>query len=125
MTPPVHPAAPDLAAAKSVLDIAHEVVVKATSTLAARGSIDDQQVVAYDLAHAAAAVGTGRAMLSYGEKGGVEAAMACAFVADAVADLAAKLYGREADWGVDTGALDEARGFVATYRAPAFLAGLA
>ena len=64
-------------------------------------------------------------MLHYGEKGDTEAAMACAFVADAVADLAAKLFGREADWGVEPAALDEARAFVATYRDPAFLAELA
>ena len=93
----------DLAAAKVVLDLAHEVVDKGIRALAEAGSIDDQQVLAYDLAHAAAAVGTGRAMLSYGEHGPVEAAMTCAFVADAVADLAAKLYGREDDWGVAAG----------------------
>jgi (2S)-methylsuccinyl-CoA dehydrogenase len=118
-------ATPDLATAKSVLDLAHTVVDRGTTTLAAAGSIDAHQVVAYDLAHAAAAVATGRAMLAYGDRGDIEAAMACAFVADAVADLAAKLFGREADWGVDAGALDEARGFVAAFRAPAFLAGLA
>ena len=114
----------DLAAAKVVLDLAHEVVDTGVRALARGGSIDDQQVLAYDLAHAAAAVGTGRAMLSYGDHGPVEAAMTCAFVADAVADLAARLYGREDDWGVSLGVLDEVRPFVATYRAPAFLAGL-
>src|SRR3954454_11356471 len=115
----------DLTSAKAVVDLAHEVVDTATRALAATGSIDDNQVLAYDLAHAAAAVGTARAMLTYGAKGDLEADMACAFVADAVAELAAKLFGREADWGVAPGALDEARTFVATYRAPDFLAGLA
>jgi (2S)-methylsuccinyl-CoA dehydrogenase len=119
------PATPDLPAAKAALDLATQVVDTATRTLASAGSIDDHQVLAYDLAHAAAAVGTGRAMLSYGEKGDVEAAMACAFVADAVADLAAKTYGREADWGVTPDALDDARSFVAAFRAPAFVASLA
>ena len=114
----------DLTSAKAVIDLAHEVVDTATGVLAG-GSIDDSQVLAYDLAHAAASVETGRAMLHYGERGDTEAAMACAFVADAVADLAAKLYGREGDWGVEPGALDDARAFVATYRDPAFLAGLA
>ena len=118
-------ATPDLVAAKSVLDLAHEVVDRATRHLAATGSVDEQQVVAYDLAHAAAAVGTGRAMLTYGEKGDTEAAMACAFVADAVADLATKVYGREAEWGVDPGALDDARVFVSSFRAPDFVAALA
>jgi len=115
----------DLSSAKAVVDLAHEVVDTATRALAATGSIDANQVLAYDLAHAAAAVATARAMLDYGAKGDVEADMACAFVADAVAELAARLFGREADWGVAAGALDEARPFVATYRAPEFLAGLA
>jgi (2S)-methylsuccinyl-CoA dehydrogenase len=115
----------DLSAAKAVIDLAHEVVDTATRTLAASGSIDTDQVLAYDLAHAAAAVATSRAMLGYGEKGDTEAAMACAFVADAAADLATKIWGREAEWGVEPGALDEARTFVTTYRDPAFLAGLA
>ncbi len=115
----------DLSSAQTVIDLAHDVVDSATRVLAAGGSIDDHQVLAYDLAHAAAAVETGRAMLIYGAKGDLEADMACAFVADAVAELATKLFGREADWGVDIGALDETRSFIATYRAPAFLARLA
>ena len=44
----------DLNAAKAVIDLAHEVVVKATRKLAGSGNIDDHQVIAYDLAHAAA-----------------------------------------------------------------------
>ena len=46
------------------------------------------QVLAYDLAHAAAAVETARSLLDYGAKGDLEAAITCAFVADAVDDLA-------------------------------------
>jgi (2S)-methylsuccinyl-CoA dehydrogenase len=115
---------PDLAQATTVIDLAHEVVETATRKLAG-GSIDDQQVLAYDLAHAAAAVATGRAMLPYGEKGDVEARLTCAYVADAVAELASKLYGREDEWGVAPGALDGARAFTAAYRDPAFVAALA
>ena len=68
------------------VDLAHEVVDSATRALAASGNLDTDQVLAYDLAHAAAAVATSRAMLGYGEKGDVEADMACAFVTDAVAE---------------------------------------
>src|SRR4051794_22019846 len=116
---------PDLTAAAEAVDLAQSVVDAAVKTLAGAGSIDDHQVVAYDLAHAAAAVETARTLLDYGAKGDTEAAITCAFVADAVADLAAKVYGREAAWGVDAAALDGARAFVASYRDPAFLAGLA
>ncbi len=44
-----------------------------------------------------------------------------AFVADAVADLAGKVFGRE-DWGVDAHALDSTREYVARFRDAAFLA---
>jgi len=116
--------APDLAAAASAIDTAHAVVADGIAHLARTGSVDDDQVLAYDLAHAASAVETGRSMLDYGNKGDIEAALTCAFVADAVADLAAKLFGREQVWGVDPGALDATREFVAAHRDPAFLASI-
>ncbi|CAN5468669.1 acyl-CoA dehydrogenase family protein [soil metagenome] len=116
--------APDLAAAATVIDLAQKVVDAATRKLAAAGSIDDHQVLAYDLAHAASAVATAKGLLDYGAKGDVEGAITCAFVADAVADLAAKLFGQEANWGVAVGALDGAREFVGTYKAAEFLAGI-
>jgi (2S)-methylsuccinyl-CoA dehydrogenase len=115
---------PDLAAAKAVVDVAGEIVAGATTSLAA-SSIDEQQVLAYDLAHAAAAVEASRTMLDYGAKGDIEAALACAFIADAIADLATKLFGREADWATTAAALDDTRDFVAAYRSPAFLSSLA
>jgi (2S)-methylsuccinyl-CoA dehydrogenase len=83
------------------------------------------QVVAYDIAHAASAVETGRAMLVYGTKGELEAKIACAYIADAVGELIPKLFGREADWNVAPGVLDGTREFVSTFRAPEFLASLA
>ncbi len=116
--------APDLAAAAAAIDGAHAVVVTATAHLASTGTVDDDQVLAYDLAHAASAVETGRAMLAYGAKGDVEAALTCAFIADAVAELAAKLFGREAVWGIDVTALDDTRAFVAAFRDPQFLASI-
>ena len=115
---------PDLAAAAAAIDLARGVVTAATSRLAELG-LDDHQALAYDLAHAASAVEMGSGLLAYGAKGDVEGRIACAFVADAVADLAAKTFGREADWGIEPGALDGARGFLATYRDPVFLAALA
>jgi len=117
--------ATDLTAAASVIDLAHRVVGKGVRTLAATGGPDVQQVLAYDLAHAAAAVETARSMLDYGAKGDLEAQLTCAFVADAVHDLLTRVIGREGTWGLDGDPLAEARGFLATYRDPAFLASLA
>ena len=116
--------APDLHAAASAVDLARDVVQQGLAHLAATGTVDADQVVAYDLAHAAAAVETARTLLDYGTKGDDEARITVAFAAEAVADVGAKLYGREAAWGVEVDALDEARGFVATYRDPAFLASI-
>ena len=116
--------APDLAAAASVIDLAAGVVDAASARLAAAGSIDDHQVLAYDLAHAAAAVATAKGLLDYGAKGDIEGRITCAFVADAVGDLAGKIFAQEEAWGVQAGALDGARDFLAAYRTPEFLAAI-
>jgi (2S)-methylsuccinyl-CoA dehydrogenase len=116
--------APDLTAATAALETARSVVQAGLTHLAKNGSVDEDQVVAYDLAHAAAAVETAHNLLEYGAKGEEEARITCAFAAEAVADVAAKLFAREAEWGVEAGALDTTRAFVATYRAPEFLASI-
>jgi (2S)-methylsuccinyl-CoA dehydrogenase len=113
--------APDLAAAASAIDTARTVLSSATARLAELGDLDANQVLAYDLAHATAGVEMSATLLDYGAKGDTEARIACAFAADAVGELAAKLFGSEAAWGVGPGALDAARDFVGTYRSPEFL----
>jgi len=124
-TVPADLPAPDLDAAARAVAVAASVVVSATATLAEAGGPDTAQVLAYDLAHAASAVRTAEAVLGYGAFGDTEARIACAFAADAIADLAARLIGREADWGVSPDWMAPAAGFVATFRRPDFLASLA
>jgi (2S)-methylsuccinyl-CoA dehydrogenase len=114
-----------LAGAAEAVEVAQRLVDRACDAVRVRGGIDANQVVAYDLAHAAAAVATARAALQYGEKGAVEAAIATAFVADVVADLSGRLAGREEFWGVGAGWADPVAGFVRAQRDPAVLAGLA
>jgi (2S)-methylsuccinyl-CoA dehydrogenase len=114
-----------LADATEAVAVARRLVDKACDAMRARGGIDANQVVAYDLAHAAAAVATARSALLYGEKGAVEASIASAFVADVVADLAGKVVGREELWGVEAGWADPVAGFLRAQRDPAVLAGLA
>jgi (2S)-methylsuccinyl-CoA dehydrogenase len=111
--------------AAAAIELAAGVIRGAARRLGETSSVDADQVLAYDLSHAAAAVETARAMLDYGAKGEVEAGLACVFAADAIAELAAKVWGREDRWGVGPGALDGARDFVAAWRDPATLAGLA
>ena len=117
--------APDLAAAATVIDLADEVVGAAARHLAATGGPDVQQVLAYDLAHAAAQVGTARALLDYGAKGDVEGRMACAFAADMVHDLITRLCGREELWGLEPAPMRAAHPFLATWRAPEVVASFA
>jgi (2S)-methylsuccinyl-CoA dehydrogenase len=118
---------PDLRAAASAVALAQGVIEQATKALAGQGKqvVDANQVVAYDLAHAAAAVEMAHSALDYGAKGDTEARIACAFAADAVWDVMTKILGREAQWGVSTGALDAAMDVVTGYRDPAFMASLA
>jgi (2S)-methylsuccinyl-CoA dehydrogenase len=118
-TPPA-----DLDGAARAVSLAESVVQAALTGVADRGGIDTEQVVAYDVAHAAAACATARATLDYGLRGHTEGLLCCAFVADAVADLAAKVFGREALWGVEANWSDPLSSFLETYRRPAFVAGL-
>jgi (2S)-methylsuccinyl-CoA dehydrogenase len=122
------------AAAATAVDRAADVVAIATEHLARAATVDgrisvarlDQhQVLGYDLAHAASAVEGAKVMLDYGARGEVESLLARAFIADAVADLGAKLLGREGVWGVDAGVLADAWPFVEEHRSPEFLESVA
>jgi (2S)-methylsuccinyl-CoA dehydrogenase len=116
---------PDLTAAADAVALAQSVVGAGISALAAAGGPDQAQVLAYDVAHAAAAVRTAEAVLAYGAHGDTEARIACAFAADAVADLATRTIGRTREWGIDSDWMGPAGEFVATFRDPDFLASLA
>src|SRR4029077_17888976 len=96
--------------AAAAVDCAADVVTAATAHLARAATVDgrisvalldEHQVLGYDLSHAASAVEAARVMLAYAKHGEVESLLARAFVADAVADLGARLLGRESVWGVD------------------------
>ena len=118
---------PDLEAAGQAVELARSVIRTAAGHLAESGpeAIDANQVVAYDLAHAAAAVETAGSALVYGERGSDEAALAAAFVADAIWDVGTRVLTREAQWGLTAGCLDKAMPFVSRHRDPAWLETLA
>jgi (2S)-methylsuccinyl-CoA dehydrogenase len=119
-TPPL-----DTAKAAQLVVLAQSVIDGALSQLAARGGVDANQSLAYDLAHAASAVATARACLTYAQTGPDESALVAAFLATALSDLATRVLGREAAWGVGDGWFAPFTAFVATYRDPAFVATLA
>jgi (2S)-methylsuccinyl-CoA dehydrogenase len=87
--------------------------------------LDQHQVVAYDLAHAAAAVAGSRVMIDYARHGELEAKLAYAYIADVFADIVGRLVGREHEWGIDPAQLASAHDFVSAHRDPAFLESLA
>ncbi len=119
----------DLSAAETALERAAGVVNGATrrlSELSDRGRLlDDHQVLAYELAHAAAGVETARAALGYGALGETEALLAAVFAGDVVADLVARTAGREVEWGVEPGWHRELSDFLTLARSPGALAAVA
>jgi (2S)-methylsuccinyl-CoA dehydrogenase len=125
MATPKSSPTPDLTRAAEATELARRVVEQGVRTLAALGGPDDQQVLAYDLAHSAAAVETARSLTDYGSKGNTEALITCAFVADMLHEVSARLLGREDMWGVEKNPLANAHEFMTTFREPEFLASLA
>jgi (2S)-methylsuccinyl-CoA dehydrogenase len=124
----------ELRAASAAVDLAATVVDSAVRRLAevssengklAVAALDRHQAIAYDLAHAAAAVEGSRVMCGYGEHGEVESMLARAYVADAVHDVATRALGRSQAWGAERDALAGAMAFVSEHRAPEFLETLA
>ncbi len=111
----------DLQPAADAVAMAAAAVGRAASQLAAEDDLDAHQAVAYDMAHAAAAVEAARTILDYGGRGEQEARLAAAFVADAVHDVASRALGREAWYG---GSLEGAVALTRDWRDPAFLAAL-
>jgi (2S)-methylsuccinyl-CoA dehydrogenase len=111
--------------AVAALEVADDLVARACAAVRERGGVDANQVVAYDLAHAAAGVATARATVEYGAHGETEARIAVAFVGDVLAELAGKVAGREELWGVEPGWDGSAARFVAEQRDPSVLAALA
>jgi (2S)-methylsuccinyl-CoA dehydrogenase len=122
-----------LEAARAAVETAASLVDLATrrlSELAAKdgkasvAKLDEHQVFAYDLAHAASALNGCRAMLAYAERGEFEGELARFYVADVFADLVGRLVGREEEWGVDLGTLAPAHDFVREHRSGPFVEAL-
>jgi (2S)-methylsuccinyl-CoA dehydrogenase len=119
------PSEPRLDRAAEALAVAQSVVDSAVVALGAAGGPDVAQVLAYDVAHAAAALRTAHAALAYGALGEIEARIACAFTADALADLVTRTAGREAMWGIGREWVEGVEEVMTAYRDPEFLAPLA
>jgi (2S)-methylsuccinyl-CoA dehydrogenase len=122
-----------LSQARAAVDAAQDVIARAGRRLADLATdgdrisvarLDEHQVLAYDLAHAAAGLEGSRVMLEYAQHGEIESMLARAYVADAVSELAARLVGRASTWGSGLDSLTPAMQFVEDHRSPKFLAAL-
>ena len=111
--------------ASELIDEAQRVIDGAVRQLKDRGGPDQEQSLAYDIAHAASAIATARACLSYAEHGETEAALTSAFLGIALVDLAERVLGREELWGVGPDWFEPFTEFVRDQRAPGVLAALA
>ncbi len=125
----------ELDQAAAAVDVAVSVVASGSAALANQsvdekgaisvGLLDDLQVLAYDLAHAASGTQGCRVMLDYARHGDLESMLARAFIADTLSDLTARLAGRQRSWGVTLSDLEPAMPFVEAHRSPVFLMSLA
>ncbi len=115
----------DLPAAHAVLSAVSEVVDAGCAALRAAGAIDEHQLLAYALAHAASARHAARSLLAQGESDPRSALAGCVFVADVAAGLNAAVWSNEDDWGVTADPLAAHRAFVGRFTSAAALAQLA
>jgi (2S)-methylsuccinyl-CoA dehydrogenase len=116
-------------AAREGIELATGVVRRAARRLADLSQygkhLDPHQVLAYDLAHATAAVEIARALLASDVTDETESLLARSFAAEALADLLARTLGREDAWGVAPDWHAPAAAFLSAHRDPEFLAVLA
>jgi (2S)-methylsuccinyl-CoA dehydrogenase len=87
--------------------------------------VDEHQTVAYDLASVSSAVVAAAELTAWGGRGDTEAALALAFAADTAADLRGRVLGRETEWGLEVGVLEEVADAIAAGRDTEFLSSLA
>ena len=116
---------PDRDSISQLIEHAQVVIDGALDELAARGGIDANQTLAYDIAHSASSIATARACLAYSARGDDEARLVVAFLALALRDLATRILGREEIWGVASDWFAPFASFVNRYLDPRSLAELA
>ncbi len=115
----------DLDGATEALARADRVVAGALSQIVTRGGVDENQSVAYDVAHCASALAAARACLDYATRGAVEGELVGLFLAHCLCDLATRVSGRETLWGVGPEWFAPFDSVVTAYRQPSRQAALA
>ncbi len=88
-------------------------------------SLDDDQAIAYDLAHLASAVQAARSALNYARKGELQLKLAQAYVADVVHQIVSNSLGRDYCFPLNSSEREDFIRFFTKYREPNFVASLA
>ncbi len=114
----------DLELASRAVELAGSAVIAAVAKLASSGDPEADQVISYDVAHAAAGARTAEAALEYAQHGRTEALIVCAFIADVVCDVASRAAGRVELWGISRDWLAPVDDFTERFRDPVLLAGM-
>jgi (2S)-methylsuccinyl-CoA dehydrogenase len=104
--------------------VGRRVAAAAAAGLAAagKGALDDNQVLAYDLAHVTAGLEVAAVGLSNCPKNPESVKLAKIFAADALADLASRMFSQEQAWSATTTSLDAAWRFVNAHHRPEYVA---
>ena len=122
-----------LDAASDAVAVAAGIIDRAALRLATLSStdgklsvskLDENQILAYELAHGAAAVEASKVMVEYGRNGDVESMLSRAYIADALWDLGTRVLGRSELWGASIADLAPVWPFVEAHRSAAFLSEL-
>ncbi|MHB8296697.1 MAG: acyl-CoA dehydrogenase family protein [Acidimicrobiales bacterium] len=114
----------ELAGLGEVLGQWEVVIGRMTSRLAETGGPDGNQVLGYDLAHAAAAIAIARSSIEHATGSDAGAPLAAAFAGHALAGIASSVFGREDAWAAGD-LLSATSRAIRPFRDPAFLAELA
>ncbi len=115
------PVVPTLEHAWTAVEAARAVVDSGIECAKRAADPDANQALIYSLAHAASGAEMSATALEYAQHGPAEERLAHIFIARFVSDLAATIWARSSDWGVDPGALESAREYVALATNPSYV----
>jgi (2S)-methylsuccinyl-CoA dehydrogenase len=116
-----------LACARSILQHAIDGLAArcATNGRVDIAALDEEQLLAYDLAHTASTLEACDAMLAYAHHGEFEAQLAYVFVARALTETMSRIAGRTAHWNCTAEDFVALQQWSAPYRDPSYLVALA
>ncbi len=115
----------DIAELEGVVSICASFVDRSIRNFKEHLSLDNDQAIAYDLAHIASSVQAANSALNYARKGSLHLRLTQAYVGDVAHQIVSSSLGREYVFAIDAYEYDTLHQFLSKYRAPSFLASIA